>query len=190
MASWLSENLNEREEVTSAQGYLGVSPMWMIERLLFRCGPTTVGGLVGAVVINAVNLMFGRGSRPHICNEILKRLPPSGTDGNASPPVTVPLLEVRIGATLLHLEPEGIQWLPLSVKRCVMGIAHLQFCRGLWAACRQASSLILLVGSVCCAATLQASAMKNTQALRAFTRSFTILNGTEQPAGVWRHPTR
>jgi len=122
-----------------------------------------------SIIVNAVNLMFGRGAWPHIRNKILKRLLPSGTDGNASPPVTVPLLEVRIGATLLHLEPEGIQRLPLSVKRCVMGITHLQFCRGLWAACRQASSLILLVGSVCCAATLQASAMKNTQALRAFT---------------------
>lgn len=60
----------------------------LIVRLFNICCPTTIVGRVRAIVVDAVDAVFGRGTRPHIGKEVLKGFAPAVADKDTSPAVS------------------------------------------------------------------------------------------------------
>lgn len=56
----------------------------LIVGLLIESGPSAVARRVGAIVVNAIDFMLGRRSRPHVGIESNERFAPSRTDANPS----------------------------------------------------------------------------------------------------------
>ncbi len=76
--------------------------------LLKRCCPSNVRRLVMAVVVDAINRMRQRWTRPDVSQEYLERVVPCVDHGDASSAVVLELLRPRIAAPLLDIGPRGV----------------------------------------------------------------------------------
>lgn len=75
---------------------------------LFRsCYPSTVGGIVGTVIVDPVDGMLGGGSRPHVGQKVGELTPPLAHD-NAAAPVVVEPGGSRVIAARVHGQPDPV----------------------------------------------------------------------------------
>lgn len=85
---------------------------WRTKALVFglldTCGPPTVLTRIRAVVVNAINRMSARWSRPHIGKEGLKGFPPFRRHGNTSAAVSLVIASIKVGASCLHFLPRAV----------------------------------------------------------------------------------
>lgn len=79
-----------------------------ISALFCRGGPTAILRRVGAVVVDAVERMFGVWAFTHIFEEIRKRAEPTVTDDDSAAPVVLILLERFRVAARFHRFPGAI----------------------------------------------------------------------------------
>ena len=87
----------------------------LVKTLFFRCGPTTIAGLIVPVVIDAVDAMFGRGAVAHISQEVLEGVTPALADRNPAATVPRPVFTLRVCAAIDHMSPRSIfRGTPLS----------------------------------------------------------------------------
>lgn len=79
-----------------------------VSRLLDLRRPAHVSGRVRAVVVDAVDRMFWRRSRPHVSKECLEGLSPPLTDGDASAAIERITLGSGITASVQHPLPNSV----------------------------------------------------------------------------------
>lgn len=79
----------------------------LISLLLALCGPSTILGRIGAIIVIPINRLAGW-SRTHIGNELREGIPLSA-DSNASAAVVFPLLTVWIEAAISHAAPNHVK---------------------------------------------------------------------------------
>lgn len=156
---------------------LHLSPVRMVRRLFFGGCPSTVRGLVVAIIVEPINLMQARRAMSHVGDERIKRIAPPLTDSDAPAAVSVPLLGVRIRAALDHSLPKVVERLAGAVLSHIVGLAHVQFELGLSAAYRRACALVLSLGFVCRTAALLTAIVKDAQSRRALTGALTTVDG-------------
>ena len=79
----------------------------LIVVLLFVCRPSTIGGFIVSVVVDAVNAMLWRGFSSHIGKKIGVNQP-AFTHRNASPSIILPTFVVGISTSFPHRNPSAI----------------------------------------------------------------------------------
>jgi len=80
----------------------------LIARLLLSCRPSTIARLIVALVVDAVEGMFGRRARAQIGVEIRKRFAPASAYVDAASAVSVPPIQERVAASASHLLPRFV----------------------------------------------------------------------------------
>lgn len=80
----------------------------LIHRLLMRRGPSTVAGIVIAVVVDAINRMRRGRFRSHIGVEQREGIAPAFTDSNTAPTVALERGVASIRASVLHGVPRSV----------------------------------------------------------------------------------
>lgn len=78
-------------------------------RLRLSVRPSTVAGLVVAIIINSIERIFRSRSRSHVGKETLERSP-TLTDSDPTAAIVRKRMIIRILATLPHRIPERILW--------------------------------------------------------------------------------
>ena len=94
--------------------------------LLMARGPSAIGRFVVAVVVNAVNRVFGRRLETHIGMEVREGIKPSLTDGDASTTVVFVSGGGHSGASPDHVSPSSI-FRRVSHAMRGFGFQHLSF---------------------------------------------------------------
>jgi hypothetical protein len=79
--------------------------------IVFRYGsPATIARRISAIVVDAINLMFGARSFAHICKKVFKGIAPSFTNPDATPTVIFILWALVVVAPVLHANPDAKFW--------------------------------------------------------------------------------
>jgi len=99
---WFGHNRSVTE--TAQCGEVAVSGLFLPGR------PTAVGRLVMAVVINAINGMFGRRPSAHVLNKSGVGLAPAVADANTTATVMTIANVIRVTASGFHALPDFILW--------------------------------------------------------------------------------
>ena len=77
-----------------------------LARGLFLHGrPAAITRLIVAVIVDAVNGMGRRGTRPHVCEEVQKAFVPSFANGDTTSTIPMPVLQFGVTAPLAHVNP-------------------------------------------------------------------------------------
>ena len=77
----------------------------LVDTLFFSCRPAAVLRGVWAVIIDALNAVFGARSTPHVGKELIERLLPAIANKNSTPAVIFVRLIRGVAAALSHVHP-------------------------------------------------------------------------------------
>ena len=108
ITSWAGPSLLERPKAALhlSWRYL-VSPLSTISGLLFGGSPSTVAGLIVAIVVDAIQGL-PLWARPHVLKERFKAVLPALADANAPSAPERELRRVRVETAILHRLPRPI----------------------------------------------------------------------------------
>ena len=99
------------------------APFASVAGLLFGRSPAAISWLVVAVIVDAVEAMFGARASVHIGKKV-DVIAPSFTNGDAATSVMLPLWVFWVAATIQHAAPRSIFWclgFPLFVSPLAVG---------------------------------------------------------------------
>lgn len=79
--------------------------------IVFRYGsPATIARRISAIVVDAINLMFGTRSFAHICKKTLKRIAPFFTNSETTPAIIFILWALVVVTPVFHANPDAKLW--------------------------------------------------------------------------------